>query len=205
MTLDDLKTDWQSLDEKVRATQRISNQVVLSLMRDRSKSTLANMQRQLEHIALFFTALLLLFTAILLGNPFDYTHWFDYVPAVLYALLVANALRIVWQEYVAIRHVALTNNNLRESLQTVIRLHERHLLTMNKVWKFSLLAGFLLSLSLVSRNFGEYSWLKLVGVITGQLVTLLAMYTVARWLFGQLPDAHLTALRAYYSELEEEE
>ena len=203
MNLDELKTAWNRLDENVLASQKFSEQMVLSMMKDRSKSTLANMQRELRRVAVFFSALLVLFAAIILGNPFDYTRWLEYVPVVLYSLLVVTALIIIFNEYCEFRAVSLTKSNLRESLRLVIQSYEGYQSTMENVWKLSLVAGFLFGVSLTARNFEAYGWTKSLLVVGGQAITVLLLYGVARWVFTRLPGTHALELRAHLQELDE--
>lgn len=203
MNLDDLKTTWKTLDERLLATHTLSEHVALSMMKDRSKGTLARMRRELQRISVFFAALLVLFGAIIAGNPFDYTHRLHYLPAIVYTLLVVVALGIQAHEYILLGKVSLTKSTLRESLQTVIQSRQRFLATMGTVWKLSLGAGFLLGISLVARHFEAYGFTKSLLVVGGQALTVLLVYALAKWVLARSPDSHLTELEAHLQELQE--
>ncbi|MDQ6476845.1 hypothetical protein [Dyadobacter sp. LHD-138] len=203
MHLDELKASWKSLDEKVAATQELSEQIALSMMKEHSKSTVSKIQAKLKKLALYFIGLLTLFIAILAGNPFDYTNWYEYVPAAAYALLVIAGLEIIIREMIAIRKVRLTKSNLRESLQKIIQFHEAYQSVMDTVWKISMVIGFLLGISLLVRNFETYGWTKSVVVVAVNGIFVSAMYLIAKKVFKQLPDTNLAELKINLAELEQ--
>lgn len=203
MNLDELKTAWQSLDEKGINAQKLGENLALSMMKERSRSTLATMQTDLGRVGAYLVLLLLVFGAILLGNPFDYTHGLEHVPTLLYLGLLGVALRNVWQEYRQLQAVSLTKSTLRESLRAVLHSHEAYRIAMSWVWKVSLGAGFMFGVSLTARNFTAYGLTKFLLLLGGQLVLIAALYALARWVFSQFPDAQTTALKAHLRELEE--
>ncbi|MCE7060795.1 hypothetical protein [Dyadobacter sp. CY343] len=203
MNLDDLKTSWNTIDAKLQTTQLLSEQVVLSMIRNQSNSTVSRATRKLRNTTLFFSGLLVLFLAILSGNPFDYTHWFEYIPTVLYALLIIAGLQIVISANKEIGGVPLVKSNLRESLQKVISIQQRYQVTMDKVWKISLGAGFLIGISLLIRNFEGYGLTKSLLVIAANALTVLVMFGIAKYIFSQFPDRTLTDLQMHLTELDE--
>ena len=202
MTLEELKTQWNTLDQNLLATRQFNEKMLRSMLTDRSSGTLAVMQSKIARIAIFFTALLVLFLAILAGNPFDYTHWLHYLPAILYLLVVTAALAAALKEYLFLRQVNLTGTDLRESLSSVISVHERYQRLAEKTWKLSLVAGFLLGISLLAPRFEAFSSQKIALVIAAQALFVLLVYTAARRLLQNLPDPQLDSLKATLAELE---
>ena len=73
MNLDELKSTWKAYDEKMLASQKLSERVVFMMLKDRSKSTLAKMERNLAFSGLIMSAVVHFLTAAISGNPFDYT------------------------------------------------------------------------------------------------------------------------------------
>ncbi|KQS27770.1 hypothetical protein [Dyadobacter sp. Leaf189] len=202
MILEELKTQWNTLDQNLLATCQFNEKMLRSMLTDRSRGTLAIMQSKTARIAMFFTALLALFTAILAGNPFDYTHWLHYLPAFLYLLVVAAALAVAVNEYLFLRRVNLTGTDLRESLSSVIRVHERYQRLAAKIWKLSLVAGFLLGISLLAPRYEAFSSQKIALVIAAQALIVLLVYAAARRLLQNLPDPQLASIKATLAELE---
>jgi hypothetical protein len=203
MNLDDLKITWNALEEKLEASATLSEQIVLTMIRRESQSTIAEIQRKMNKAALFFVGLLALFAAILAGNPFDYVQWLEYVPAVLYALVVMAALAVIWSLKRDLSKVTLTRSDLRAGLKQVISMKERYEITMGRVWRISLFAGFLLGLSLMVRNFDTWGLTRSLLIIAANAVTVLIMFVIARYIFRQLPDAQLTELNMHLAELED--
>jgi hypothetical protein len=203
MVLDELKTYWQELDKKVENSLNINEQLMLTVRADQSRSTLAALQTKVARTGLFFAVLIAVFTAILLGNPFDYTRPVHYLPAVLYLLLLGAGFTMAGKEYLFLRRLNLTKSNLRESLFIVISSHKRYQELMDNLWKLSLVAGFMLGISLLAPRFATYSWMKIGLVIVAHAVTILLLYTGAKWLLKSLPDPELLRLETILAELEE--
>jgi hypothetical protein len=203
MNLDELKVNWNTLADAVQTSKALSEQVVLSMIRNQSRSTISKARRKLRNTAFFFSGLLMLFIAILSGNPFDYTQWAQYVPAVLYAFLIVFALKIIISENLEIKSITLNKSNLRESLQKVIHIQERCEFTMERVWKLSLIAGFLLGVSLMARNFEIYGWGKSLLFTGANALTVIVLYLIAKRFSRQSPDTNLAELKMHLSELDE--
>jgi hypothetical protein len=203
MNLDELKAGWKSLDEKVATINQLSEQMALSMMKEHSRSTISKIQDKLKKMAFYFGGLLILFVAILAGNPFDYNNWYEYVPAIAYTMLVVVGLEIIVRKIISISKVHLTKSNLRESLQRIIQLHETYQSVMDKVWKISMMIGFLLGVSLMVRNFESYGWTKSVLAVVANAIFVGTTYLIARMIFKQLPDSNLAELKTILAELEQ--
>ena len=203
MNLDNLKTSWNALEEKIQTSTALSEKAILSMIRHESHSTISRSQRKLRNLALFFSGLLLLFIAIVSGNPFDYVRWFEFVPAILYAIVIVIALKIIISENLEISRITLTKSNLRESLHKVIYIQERCQTAMSRVWKVSMVAGFLLGISLLVRHFEAYGLTKSILIIAANALTVVVMYILAKNVFKQLPDVNLSELKMYLKELDD--
>ena len=203
MNLDELKASWKALDTKLVATHALSEQMARALISDRSRGTVAGIEGQLKQVAVFFAVLLGLLGVILTTNPFDYTSWAEFIPVLLYSLLVLVALALIVREYREVRQTTLTKSNLSESLSQIIRLHEQYLKTMDRVWQLSLVIGFLFGLSLFARHFADYGLTKFMLLAGGQALTIAILYRLARWRMNQSPNLHIAQLKAYLRELDE--
>lgn len=202
MDLDELKMNWKMLDNKFSATQKLTEQMVFSMIKEQSKSTVTKIKNKLIRASFFFAGLLLLFVAILSGNPFDYVHWFEFTPAVLYTFLVFVALKIIFQEISNIQKITLTKSNLRESLQDIIALQERFKIVMDNVWKISIVIGFLFGISLMVRNFEQYELFKSALMVAGFAAIVFAMFVMAKSIFKKLPDENQEELKMNLAELD---
>lgn len=203
MNLDELKTSWKTLDDKLATTHALTERMARNLIKDQSRGTVATITSDLKRAGFFFAGLLGVFVVILATNPFDYSGWAEFIPVVLYSLLVLVALALIGHEYRQVRQTTLTNSNLREGLSQVIRLHEQYLKTMNRVWQVSLGIGFLLGISLFARHFDDYGLTKFMLLAGGQALTIVVLYRLATWFMHQNSNTHLDQLKVHLRELEE--
>jgi hypothetical protein len=203
MNLDELKSTWQTYDEKIRTTQQLSEKLVLTLIKDKSNGTLAKMTRQLRLVVLLFCGLIVFLVAAIVGNAFDFTNWVSYLPLGMYLVLAAYALFILLKEYRNIGSFSLTKGNLRESLQLLIRSHEQYFAAMGRIWQLCMLAGFLFGLSMILRKVDQYGLTKTLLFLGIQALTVVLMYAAAKWVFHIFHDPHTTALKENLRELDE--
>lgn len=202
MNLDELKMNWKTLDDKFSATHKLTEQVVLSMTKEQSKGTVSKIQNKLKRTSFFFTGLLILFAAILAGNPFDYVSVYEFIPAILYTFLVFAVLKIIFQEIINIQKITLSKSNLRESLQEIIALQERFKIMMHTVWKISIGIGFLFGISLMVRNFEKYGLFKSALLVSGFALFVLAIFILANSVFKKLPDVNTEELKMNLAELD---
>ncbi|GAB3893794.1 hypothetical protein GCM10028803_08280 [Larkinella knui] len=203
MNLDELKSTWKAYDEKILVSQKLSEQLVFLMIKDRSKGTLARMERNLKLAGFIMTAVVFFFTAAIAGNAFDYTSWYFYIPSVLYIVLALVALVIVIKNVRNLSHVDLSRQNLYDSLKTVLRWHEKAQAALSRVWLLCMLSGFLFGVSMVARNVEAYGTTKVILLLGGQTAVILLLYAAARWLFHAFEDTHGNELRESLQEMEQ--
>ncbi|MFC5411854.1 hypothetical protein ACFPMF_21200 [Larkinella bovis] len=202
MTLEELKSTWKTLDDKLSANRRLSEEIVFQLIKDRSKSTLAKMERRLLFAGFIMTGLVLFFGAAMIGNAFDYTSWYFHLPSVLYISLALVALTVVARTYRTLHRVNLSQQTLYDSLKTVLQAHEKAQAALARVWLLCMLAGFLFGVSMVARKFEAYGMAKTSGLLVGQAVLILLLYAAARWIFTLFEDRLGQELRENLQELD---
>ena len=203
MNLDEFKSTWKAYDEKLLASQQLSERVVFMMLRDRSKSTLAQMERNLKVAGLIMTAVVLFFAAAIIGNAFDYTSWYFYIPSVLYIGLALFAITVVVKNYRHLSRVSLSQQNLYDSLTTVLRWHEKTQAALARVWLLCMMSGFLFGVSMVARKFETYGTTKVALLLSGQALLILVVYAVARWVFNAFEDKPGDELKENIQELEQ--
>jgi 4-amino-4-deoxy-L-arabinose transferase-like glycosyltransferase len=202
MNLDELKMNWKTLDDRFSATQKLTEQMFFAIIKEQSKGTVTKIQNKLKRTSFFFSGLFLLFVLIISGNPFDYTHWYEFIPAVLYTFLVLAVLKIIFQEIIVIRKITLARSNLRESLQAIITLQERFNIVMDTIWKISISIGFLFGISLMIHNFKKYGLFKSTFLVAGFAFVVLVMFFLAKSFFKNLPDTNNEELKMNLAELD---
>ncbi|KAA9357323.1 hypothetical protein [Larkinella humicola] len=203
MNLEELKSNWKAYDEKILASQKLSERVVFMMIKDRSKSTLAKMERNLTGAGLLMTAVVIFFAAAIVGNAFDYTSWYFYIPSVLYIGLALFAITVVVKNYRHLSRVSLSQQNLYDSLTTVLQWHVKTQAALARVWLLCMMAGFLFGVSMVARKFETYGTMKTVLILGGQAALILLMYATARWIFNSFEDHLGTELKENIQELDQ--
>ncbi|MGV3560374.1 hypothetical protein [Larkinella arboricola] len=203
MTLDDLKITWKAYDEKLLAHQQLTERMILLMIKDRSKGTLAKMARHLQVAGVVMTAVIVFFSAAIIGNAFDYERWYLYIPSVIYIGLAIVALTVVVKNYRNLSRISLSQQNLYDSLKTVLGWHEKAQAALSKVWMLCLLAGFLFTISMIARKFEAYSALKISLALGSQAAFILLFYGLARWLFNAFEDKIGLELKENLQELDQ--
>jgi uncharacterized membrane protein YcjF (UPF0283 family) len=203
MNLDELKSTWKSYDEKLLASQQLSEQMVFLMIKDRSKSTLAKMARNLKFAGVIMTAVIIFFTAAIVGNAFDYTSWYFYIPSVLYIGLALVALTVVLKNYRSLSGVTLSRKNLYDSLTTVLHSHEKAQAALSRVGLLCMMAGFLFGVSMVARKFEVYGTTKVMLMLGGEAAIILVLYAAARWVFNVFEDTIGNELKENLQELDQ--
>ncbi|RRB02785.1 hypothetical protein [Larkinella rosea] len=203
MNLDELKSTWKAYDEKMNAGQKLSEQLIFLMIKDRSEGTLAKMERKLLRASILMTAVIAFFSAAIIGNAFDYTHWYFYIPAGMYILLAVVALTVAVKNYRQLNRVNLSRRNLHDSLKTVLNWHEKAEATLSRIWLLCMLSGFLFAVSMVARKWESYSITKISLFLGFQALLILLLYAVARWIFTVFEDKIGKELREHMQELEQ--
>ncbi|GAB3935554.1 hypothetical protein [Larkinella terrae] len=203
MNLEELKSTWKAYDEKLSNSQKLSEQLIFLMIKDRSNGTLAKLERKLRLAGFIMSSVIVFFSAAIIGNAFDYPDWYFYLPSGLYILLAVIALTVVVTTSRNLRRVNLSRRNLRDSLTTVLRWHEKAEATLSRVWLLCMLSGFLFAVSMVTRKLEAYSLTKISFFLSFQAVMIVILYAAARWIFNLFEDRIGNDLREHIQELEQ--
>ncbi|GAB3255229.1 hypothetical protein GCM10027347_16130 [Larkinella harenae] len=202
MNLEAFKSTWKSYDKTVQTHQPLSEQTVRQMIKDRSASTLATMERNLQRAGLIMTGVILFFLAAAIGNAFDYPRWYFYIPSALYIGLATVALKVIVTNYRHVKRVNLSQQNLYESLTTVLQEHEKAQFILSKVWLLCMLAGFLFGVSMVGRKLDTYGPVTVLSFLGFQALLILSLYAAARWIFRLFEDKTGAELKTSIQELD---
>jgi hypothetical protein len=63
--------------------------------------------------------------ATLVGNPFDYTHWMQYTPMMIFVVCLSIMILNMAKSYFALEKVNITPGNLSDALRQIISVYER--------------------------------------------------------------------------------
>ena len=202
MDLDDFKTTWRAHKQKLDSTHQVSQQLLAIILRNRSRSTIDEMIRELRLATGILFAIVLLFTAVVAGNPFDYTRAFHFVPAICYIAIAVAGLYLLRRHANALRRAAPHTHDLYQALTKLIELRTRHTKLMGRVWMLAMLAGSMIMLPNIARNFGVDSWQNMVLIVLLPIGITAVSVGLAR-MAGLFTDYYLNELREQVKELED--
>lgn len=89
MNIDQIKTDWQRFNQKLELSQRLNEQLIHSILKERSRSRIAKIRRDNMLYMLLMIMNLVILAAIFAGNPFDFKYLMQYIP---YGILTIGVL-----------------------------------------------------------------------------------------------------------------
>jgi|GEM_PF-4455852 len=201
MDLDELKSTWKSYEQKLASTERLSHQLLQIVLQNRSNSTIDTMIRELRLAFAILSGLVLFFSAVLAGNPFDYTQPLYFLPAVCYLIIALAGLYFSVQHRNNLQKTRLLTHNLHQALTELIRFRTQHTKLMKWVWMLAMLAGSMIMLPTVARKFSE-GWINTLLIILFPIGLTIVSIGLAM-LVGMFTDRHLAELKGQLRELEE--
>ncbi|GAB3989655.1 hypothetical protein GCM10028807_15030 [Spirosoma daeguense] len=202
LDLEKFKAVWKTYESKIESTQEASRHILTIVRRNQSQSTLDKMIREIRLPGAILFGLVCFFTAVVAGNPFDYTETIHYVPAGCYVLIATTGFYLLMRHLATLRRTTLTANNLRNSLAELIRLRRRHTALMKWVWLLAMLAGSMIMLPTIIRRFAGNGWLYTV-LIVGIPLAITALSVGLASLVGMFKDPYLDELQLQLNELDE--
>ncbi|WP_338876527.1 hypothetical protein WBJ53_12845 [Spirosoma sp. SC4-14] len=201
MDIDELKATWKRHEQKLDSTERLSHQLLQLVLRNRSNGTIDNMIRELRLAFSVLTGLVLFFSAVLAGNPFDYTRPIHFLPAVCYLIIAVSGLYFLVKHRTDLQKTRLLTHDLYHALADLILFRAQHTKLMKRVWMLAMLAGSMIMVPVIARKFTD-GWQNTLLVILFPMV-LTAVSIGLATLAGMFTDRYLTELKGQLQELEE--
>src|SRR5690606_18189491 len=124
MNLEELKATWQDYDKKLIATRTINEKIIMSMMREKSASTLSKIRRRCIYTILLMGIIIWFSIMSIIYNAFDYEYKLQFLPLILYIIVATIFVVYLIREYVHSK-VDLYKENLKDSLIKVISFHKK--------------------------------------------------------------------------------
>lgn len=204
----ELQAAWIACDQQLASQKALSEKLIVSMIRDRSHSTLAAMGRKNVATAALFLLYTVFFAACITGNAFDYTHPFYYIPLVVQTIACLVSFILLLNVYNNISKVQLAREDLKAGLQKVIRVNEQHVTMSKKIWWCYFIAAVLFPFTFLQRSIEHRGLTAALGftlifmVIIGLLVLLAKKLHLFRDRQGESLKENLHELEGYLAELE---
>ena len=125
MNLDELKSAWQVYDQKLQTSQMLSERLIVSMIKERSRSRVAQIKRENTWFFVLMVFELVVLGAVFVGNPFDFVYPIQFVPYGLLAIGIIMALVAIYRSN-AIVNVDMNSTTLGAFLKHVISEYEKN-------------------------------------------------------------------------------
>jgi len=105
MELELLKKSWEELDKKIQRASAFNQELVANIISSRAVTTVDNIKRLYAGFYFILSVEIIVLTAILIGNPFDFSYKIQFIPYVLLLIGVIVA-------FANLRHVSTSIERL---------------------------------------------------------------------------------------------
>lgn len=200
MTFEELQTTWQATDASLRDTQRLQQQLVQTLVRQRSRGRLAALQRRLTVQALLLLLTPLLLWGIIDWNPFGLQMWYGFAPLLLWAGFFAAAGLLTWRERQRVARLALATADLRAALTFVIGAQRRYLKLLGGLSWLAVMLIFVANIARATEHLAAMSGLEALAAYGSNLL-FAGLYS--RWFWRRQGPTHSAELQSWLTELDE--
>ena len=212
MTLDELKSPWQQYNQQLNASNKLNEQLLLSMIKERSTSRVSTIRRESFILLLVLVLEMVFLIAIIIGNPFDFKYALQFIP---YALLGIGVLIAIWTLLKMIKNfdVRITNDGLTGFLQKTINAYEKNRKAERWFGTIMVSAGVLTAFSFLPKKLEHKEFWPALGE-TGLSVLITILVYVIAFKLGAFKNRkkegfendwkELNDLKAISSELESE-
>lgn len=125
MTLEEIKTEWIQYNKKLETSQRLNEQLILTMLKERSKSRISKIRRENSIYLVVMVSSLLFIIALFAGNPFDFKYKLQYVP---YGILSIGVVLSIVALVKSLQSFSININNmpLDSFLKKIINAYEKN-------------------------------------------------------------------------------
>ncbi len=202
MNLDELKTAWQNLDRKLQATRMLNEQIIVTMIADRSQARFDVVRRNYR---MGFGGLFICFIAgiaVLLGNPFDYQYNWQYIPMLIYCVCLVFIAGKMILSYNKLGKVKLDHINIRIALKSIVGIHEEPQKFMKYLlYVFLFSQTILFPLSFLPKSIERAGlWPALFERLIPISIAILMLYVAHR--LGAFKERHVEKFREDLNELD---
>ena len=178
MNLEEIKTEWVQYNQKLATSQRLNEQLILSMLRERSKSRVSKIRRDNGIYVLLMMISLLFIVAIFVGNPFDFKYKLQYVP---YGILAAGVLLAIVSLVKSMQGFSININNVSLDLflKKTIDEYEKNKKIERWFGIFIFSAGVLTAFSFLPKKLDHKSPMLALGETALSIVITVALYFIA--------------------------
>jgi hypothetical protein len=178
MNIDQIKSEWQQYNQKLELTQRLNEQLIRSMLRERSRSRVSKIRRNNWTYLVLMTINLVVLAAIFAGNPFDFKYALQYVPYGMLAIGVVLAILSLIKSLKSF-DVNMNNVSLDIFLRRTIEEYEKNKQMERWFGRIIFFAGTLTVLSFLPKKLENKELLPALVDTAISIAITLAIYFIA--------------------------
>ena len=201
MNLEEIKSEWKRFHQKLESSQRLNEQLIESMLRERSRSRLSKIRHDNILYLFLMIANLIFLTAIFAGNPFDFRYTVQYLPFVLLALGVLMAIGSIITSLQRF-NVNINDVSLDIFLKRMIDAFEKNKKIESWFGLIIFSAGTLTALSFLPKKLEHKAPLLALGETALSIVITLGIYFTA-YKLGAFKNRKKQGFENDYNELKE--
>ena len=201
MNIEQLKTEWKRYDQKLTLSQRLNDQLIISMLKERSRSRVAKIRQEniMLLIAMSFTFIFII--GIFLGNPFDFKYTLQYAPYGLLAIGVLLAIGTLIRSLQSF-NVNINNVNLDTFLNKTIQESEKSKRMHHWFVTIMFTAGILTVFSFFPKKYENNGLWPAISETSIMIFITVAIYFIA-WKAGAFKNKKMEAFQDDLKELNE--
>jgi hypothetical protein len=178
MNLEELKTAWNGYNKKLAVSQRLNEQLIQSMLRERSRSRISKLRKENIFLLIYMVIVLGFLAAIFAGNPFDFNYTWQYIP---YGMLAIGVIMAIFSLYKSLRNFDVDINTicLDDFLKKTIAAYEKNKKREQWFGIILLFAGALTVFSFLPKKLANKDLLPALGETAIMLLMTLLIYFIA--------------------------
>lgn len=201
MNLDELKPLWQHYDKKIKDTATIDKRIISSMIRERSGQRLERFRREHHFFLVLMAVWIIVFIAVIAGNPFDFTYAVQYIP---------TALMLGWATFMLVKLLTgykmfrtdFNHPDLEQSLRNLIKLYKQYNRFTPWIVLIMMTGGLLFSFSFLPAKIETRGiWMAIGESLLGVVIAFVIYF--AAYKMGAFKDRYELKFQRDLQELEE--
>lgn len=176
MNIDELKIAWQEYNIKLQSTQMLNERMISSMIGERSRSRISRAQRSYIAALIYMFVVLAFCIAVFFGNPFDFTHWYQYGIIGCFVVCISIFIISLITILAELGRIDMSQENLDASLKKIISVYERPRKLAYRTGGVVLIATVLFPLSFLPKSIQSHG--VLMGIVLQMVPILLSIVLI---------------------------
>jgi len=181
MNIDELKIAWKEYNTKLQSTQMLNERMITSMIGERSRSRISRAQRSYIGALIYMVVVLAFCIGVFFGNPFDFTHWYQYVIIGFFVVCIVIFIISLITILAELTRINVARQNLDASLKKIIGIYEKPRKLVNRTGLLVLINTILFPLSFLPKSIQSHGvFMGIVLQVVPILLSILLIYGASK-------------------------